>query len=186
MFIMPVSEDERDRVHVKDDAINLKSYGLPLIFWGYLAAALSVIFLLFIAIKEPMFKMMRSDDEINIFMAYVVFLTIIGIPLVTLGFYFYEKTITKKQNTLTITHKVFWLPLLQKKYELQNSNSFLIDHYLDSPNMAKIHGDKEMRAFQNQGHYQLFLIDKEDKHVLLDRHSRKADLKKIIELLSKY
>ena len=186
MFVMPVSEEEVDRIEIKDSSISLKSYGLPLIFWGYLAAALSVIFLLFIAIKEPMFKMIESDDEINIFMAYLVLFTIIIIPLVTLGFYFYEKIITKKDDEITITHKVFWIPFIKKNHRLKSKTSFLIEHYLDSPNMAKINGDQDMRAFQNQGHFQLFLINENDEKILLDRHSRKADLRKITELLSSY
>ena len=39
-----VDEKEIDRVEIRDGEITLKSYGLPLIFWGYLGAGLTVLF----------------------------------------------------------------------------------------------------------------------------------------------
>ena len=190
MYIMPVSEQEIDRIEIKDTkdgkSITLKSYGLPLIFWGYLAGILVVLFAMGLAIKGPMMKMMQMQDPLNRALAWLVFATILAIPLGLLGFLFYEKLISKSGTNLTVTHRVFWIPIWKRSYQLKNSDSLSVEHYMDSPNVAKIEGKQELRAFQNQGHYNLHAQLQNNKFILVDRHSRRADLKKLSEILSRY
>jgi hypothetical protein len=100
--------------------------------------------------------------------------------------FFYEKWLIKSSNTLVVQHRVFFLPLYKKTYKLDSKTPFIVDHFLDSPNIAKIEKDPKMRAFENQGHFLLRAHLENKKFIDLDRHSRKSDLIKIKELLSKY
>lgn len=190
MYIMPVSEQEIDRIEIKDTkdgkSITLKSYGLPLIFWGYLAGILVVLFAMGLAIKGPMTKMLTMEDPLNQALAWIVFATILAIPLGLLGFLFYEKLITKKDKTITLTHRLFWIPVWKRSYELKEKDSLSVEHFMDSPNVAKIEGKQELRAFQNQGYYNLHAQLSNNKFILIDRHSRRADLNKLSEILSRY
>lgn len=187
---MPVSEKEIDRIEINENengkSITLKSYGLPLIFWGYLAAILVVLFAMGLAIKGPMLKMLAMDDPLNKALAWIVFSTILAIPLGLLGFLFYEKLITKSGTKLSVTHKLFWIPIWKKSYELKENGSLTVEHFMDSPNVAKIEGKQDLRAFQNQGYYNLHAELSDNKFVLIDRHSRRADLNKLSEILSRY
>ena len=190
MYIMPVSEKEIDRIEINETkdgkSITLKSYGLPLIFWGYLAGVLVILFAMGLAIKGPMIKMLEMDDPLNRALAWIVFATIIAIPLTLLGFLFYEKLITKVGTKLTVTHRLFWIPVYKKCFDLKKIDSLVVEHFLNSPNMAKIEGKQELRAFQNQGYYNLHAELSSNKFVLIDRHSRRADLNKLSEILSRY
>ncbi len=190
MYIMPVSEQEIDRIEINETndgkSITLKSYGLPLIFWGYLAGVLVVLFAMGLAIKGPMLKMLEMEDPLNRALAWLVLATILAIPLGLLGFLFYEKLIIKKGSKLTIKHKLFWIPVYKKCFDLKNPDSLFVEHFLDSPNVAKIDGKQELRAFQNQGYYNLHAQLKNDKFILVDRHSRRADLTKLSAILSRY
>ena len=73
----------------------------------------------------------------------------------------------------------------KKTYKLDQPDSFTVDHYLDSPNMAKIHNKADLKQFENKGYFELYAIEN-NKKFLIDRHSRKADLIKLKELLSLY
>jgi len=191
MYIMPVSEQEIDRIEIKDTkdgskSITLKSYGLPLIFWGYLAGILVVLFAMGLAIKGPMTKMLTMEDPLNQAMAWIVFATILAIPLGLLGFLFYEKLITKTDKKITLTHRLFWIPVWKRSYELKEKDSLTVEHFMDSPNVAKLEGKQELRAFQNQGYYNLHAQLSNNEFILIDRHSRRADLNKLSQILSRY
>lgn len=187
MYIFPATEEEIDRIEKNGDgSITLKSYGLPLVFWGYLAAMLAVIFIMFIAIKDPITKVLNGSDAINKMIAAAVLGLLIGLPVVLLCFYFYEKRINKKQNELKLQHYLFGIKIKTKKYDLKSVESFEISHLLDSPNVARKKGDTSMRGFQNKGYFELHIIDKNGQRILIDRNSRKIDLEKIKNLLSEY
>lgn len=186
MFMFPVSEEEKDRITINENGITLKSYGLPLVFWGYLSAILVVIFAMGLAVKGPMLKLYNTDDTINKVLVLAAAATIILVPLVTIIFYFYEKFITKKDDTLTITHRIFWTPVLKKTYKMESKDSLEILHFMDSPNVAKLQQDPNLRGFENKGYFQLFSKLENGKLILVDRSSRKADLKKMMGLLNKF
>lgn len=190
MVIFPVSEDETDRIEIKNldnkKTITLKSYGLPLIFWGYLAAIILLIIIMYLATKAPLIKLYETNDVINQIIALAAAATLFLIPVVCLFFYFYEKMITKSQNDLIVTHKFFWIPFLTKKYTLASSDSFIVEHFMDSPNVAKMQSNEQMKGFENKGYFQLFFKTADAKILFLDRHSRKADLEKMKVLLSRY
>nr|BDT28285.1 hypothetical protein BHI3_17510 [Bacteriovorax sp. HI3] len=195
MYIFPVTDDqsEGDRAVVKDNTLTLKTYGLPMIFWGYLAAALSVLLIMWLASRAVIAKLLSyGEDPTMLFLGHLVQWTLILTPIVLLGFFFYEKMLTKKGQELVVTYRVFFIPFWIKKFRLNAQDSFTVDHFMDSPNMARIRnrqglGSAEaMKHFENKGYFELNIKTDKNKSVNIDRHSRKADLLKLKELLSKY
>ena len=191
LFVMPVSEKETDRVSISDNGgssskITLKSYGLPLIFWGYCLGILVTLFIMYTAASKPLIKLGNNGDIYSLLIYYAVWLTFSAIPLVLVVALFYEKSLIKSDLSLSIKHKVMGIPLFWKNLTLKNKDSFIVEHYMDTPNVARKKQVEELRAFQNQGHFVLKAHLENDKFLLIDRHGRRADLKKIAALLSKY
>lgn len=187
MFQMPLEEnvlDDRIEINKELDTIRLKSYGLPMIFWGYLLAALSVVFFMILAIKDPILKILSSDDAINHILAYCVITIFIFGPVIAISFYFYEKEIFKKGNIVKVIHKVYFIPLKTSIIEINDENQFILTHLLDSPNVAKSQKKDGMAGFENRGYYQVYAKDIKGKKILVDRNSRKGEMKKLIKLLS--
>lgn len=185
LYQLPVEVNSADeQVSIHNGKLTIKSYGLPMVFWGYLLAILTVIFFMFLAIKGPLTKLYYTDDPINKLLSVIVFITITAVPVVLTGFYFYEKVITKINSELTITHRLFWIPFFNKKIELEELVS---NHFIDSPNMAKIKNAPEMKGFQNRGYFELYAVEKNSKKkILIDRNSRSLEIKKLKELLESY
>ena len=128
MYIFPVTDnqDEGDRVEItttEPKQITLKTYGLPMIFWGYLAAALAVLFLMWLAARAVIEKLLTYDDPSLLFLGHLVQWTLILTPIVLLGFYFYEKNLVKQGTKLTLRYKVFFIPIWQTKFELKSKDS---------------------------------------------------------------
>ena len=191
MYIFPVSTKENERVEITQNPtdqtqnITLKTYGLPMIFWGYLAASLTVLAIMWLASKSSIDKLLSYDDIGLLFLAYLVKLTLILTPIILLGFFFYEKQIRKSGKELRLVYKVFFIKIFSKNYLMDSSDSFEVNHHLDSPNMAKIYNKEELKQFENKGYFEL-KIKSNNKLILIDRHTRKADLIKIKDLLSKF
>lgn len=194
MYIFPVDDKntEDDRVVIKDSSITLKTYGLPMIFWGYLAAAVAVLFVMWLASRDIIKKLLSySEDPSLIFLGHLVQWTLYLTPLILLGFFFYEKIIIKKNHDLTIIHRLFFLTIWKKKYHLNDKDSFSVEHFMASPNLARLQNkegfsDAAMKAFENKGYFELIIKTNNMNEISIDRHSRKADLIKIKELLSRY
>ncbi len=195
MYIFPVTDDpnEGDRVEIKDSTITLKTYGLPMIFWGYLLAILSVVVILWLASRAVVLKLLTyTEDPTLMFLGHLVQWTLIIIPLGLLGFFFYEKQLSKKNEDIKLTYKVFFFTIWSKKIKLKNKISINVEHFMDSPNMAKLRSKQglpateSMRGFENKGYFELNAETMDNKSINIDRHSRKADLLKMKDLLSKY
>jgi len=189
LYIIPCSEKEREQVEItKGDnpSITLKSYGLPRIFWFYLLASFSIIFLMIIAIKEPLVKLFQTQDALNIGFVSLVLATLVIIPISLLAFFVYEKRITKGKNQLTIGHFLLGLNLKNRTYTLSNNEPFIISQFAGTPNIARERKDPKMRAFENQGYFELFGCEENGKQFLIDRNNRKADLVRISNLLKSY
>lgn len=195
MYIFPVTDDasEGDRASVRDSKLILKTYGLPMIFWGYLAAAMSVLLIMWLASRAVIAKILTyQDDAVLLFLGHLVQWTLVLTPIVLLGFFFYEKVLEKKGQALSITHKIFFIPLWKKTYELTSKDSIMVKHFMDSPNMAKLRasqglgGAEAMKHFENKGYFELSIQTPKKPSISIDRHSRKADLVKMKELLSRY
>ena len=190
MYIFPVSTDDHERTEIITKAnqktLVLKSYGLPMIFWGYLTAALIVVAAMWLASKSSIEKLLTyKDDPSLIGLAFLVHYTLILIPIILIGFFFYEKHLQKSGNILTIIYKIFFIPFFYKIIILDSKDSFQVNHFMDSPNVAKIHNSEQLKQFENKGYFELYALSK-GKKIVVDRHSRKADLIKIKELLSKF
>ncbi|MDD4973490.1 MAG: hypothetical protein PHY93_04025 [Bacteriovorax sp.] len=192
MYIFPTAIEESDRVEVISSetrptkkTIILKTYGLPMVFWSYLAAILVVIGSMWLASKSAIQKLLSYEDHGLQALAYLVQFTLILTPIVLLGFFFYEKQLKKTGKELQLVFKVFFIQLFSKNIILDSTDSLSVDHFMDSPNIAKIHNQSELKHFENKGYFELHAISG-GKSILIDRHSRKADLIKLKELLSKY
>lgn len=195
MYILPVTDDqnEGDRAQVVNSKLVLKTYGLPMVFWGYLAAALSVILIMWLASRAVILKLLSyTEDPSLLFLGHLVQWTLWLSPIVLLAFFFYEKVITKKDRELSVGHRLFFIPVWKRTYHLNAPDALLVNHFMDSPNMAKIRnkqglGDPEaLKHFENRGYFELTIKTEKGKTVSIDRHSRKADLLKLKELLLKY
>ena len=108
----------------------------------------------------------------------LIYLTVLSL----IAFLFYQKVLTRVNNSLTISHHFFGLTFLKRTYTIQ-LDGFKILHHLDSPNVARIKGGEEQRGFQNKGYFTLWVETVDKKFVQIDRHSRKADLSALESLL---
>jgi hypothetical protein len=176
---------ENDRIIKTADSITLKTYGLPMVFWVYLAAIYIVVFTMWLTIRSSLDKLLTYDDSTMIFLYWLVKGTLTLGPLILLGFFFYEKFLTKSKNSLTITHRIFFIPIFSKKIILDTNESLTVDHFMDSPNIAKMNSHPDTRGFENKGYFELHAISN-GRAIFIDRHSRKSDLLKMKEILGKY
>lgn len=189
LYIFPCSEDEKDRIDISsghDRSITIKSYGLPKLFWAYLLCSLAVLFLMVIAIKDPMIKLFQTEDPLNKGLVILVLSTIIAIPISLLAFFVYEKRITKAKNKLTVGHYLLSFNVKNKNYVLSPTEPFVISQFRGTPNIAREKNDPKMRAFENQGYFELFGILENGERIFLDRNNRKADLVRISNLFNSY
>lgn len=186
MYVFPVGEDETDFVLTKNNELTLKTYGLPYIFWFYALCSVAVIFFMFLAIKEPVLKLVKLGDETDSMLGYSL-LSFVGLlPVFILAFFFYEKRIIKKGPEIRLIHKVFGVTVFSEKFILEEKDSFSIESFLSSPNVARMKADEGTQGFQNKGYFILWLKSKDGKRIQVDRHSRKADLEKMKNLLEAY
>lgn len=189
MYIFPTEDSEEEikdgRVSILNNQLTLKTYGLPMVFWGYLAAILTVIVAMWMASDSVINKMFTYNDPVLTFLAILVRATLIIGPLVLISFYFYEKFIIKNKNEITLTHRLFFVPIITKKFSINSNDDIFVEHFLDSPNMAKTKNKLELKNFENKGYFEL-KAKSNGKIILIDRSSRKADLIKILGLLTKY
>ena len=183
LYPFPISEKESDHVEVQDQTLTLRSYGLPLLFWGYLMAILSILLIMYLAIQDPLAKLRQMEDVLNMALAYSVYVCFALIPLSLLAFFFYEKVLMKKKNSLIIIHKIFYIPFLKQHLEL--TGDFSIRHFLASPNIARQKDDPKMQAFQNRGHFHLYGMTLKGEKII-DRHSQKRELEKLRDLLKRW
>ena len=183
MYVFPVSPDETDFYIEKEGVITLKTYGLPYIFWFYALCSIAVIFFMFLAIKEPVLKLISLGDDTDAMLGYSL-LTFIGLlPVFLLSFFFYEKRLIKNKNELKIIHRVFGLTIFSEKFIVEQTDDFSVEPFNASPNIARIKSSQENIGFQNKSYFVLWLKSKDDKKIQIDRHSRKADLEKLKRLL---
>lgn len=183
LYVFPVSLEEKDFVEVKDQAMTLKTYGLPYIFWGYATAVVMVIFFMFLAVKEPVLKLVALGDETDATLGYSL-LSFVGLlPVFIFAVFFYEKRIVKKEKSLSLEYRIFGIKVFSEDYIPAEKEPYEIKPYLSSPNFARIQGGDEAAGFQNKGYYTLKLNTQDGKKILIDRHSRKSDLIKLEELL---
>jgi hypothetical protein len=183
LFQMPVEHNELDdRITIKNDRLHIRSYGLPMIFWGYLLAILAVIFFMILAIKDPLWRAYNGEDEINKVIALCVSMILTLGPLVLLALYFYEKELILDNHSLTIRHKIFFIPFKSVKVKVI-AESLYLEHYLESLNIAAQEKKQGMTGFENRGYFKLMIKDEKGKTYLIDRNSRRGEMRKLKELL---
>ncbi len=189
MYIFPTEDSEIEiiggRVENTNNKLILKTYGLPMIFWGYLIAIFIVLFTMALVTKNILLKMLSYNDFFLNLLAYLVLFLFIFGPIILLGFYFYEKILIKEKKDLIIKHRIFFMTILTKKIQLDQNDAFVVEHFLDSPNVAKTKNSPDLRGFENRGYFELKALT-QGKKLTIDRSSRKIDLEKMSGILSKY
>lgn len=184
LYVFPVSADETDFVLKQDGKITIKSYGLPYIFWIYAICTVAMVFLMFLAVKAPVLKLVELGDQTDVTLGYTL-LSLIGLsPLVIFSFFFYEKRFVKSGPELEVASHLFGIKVFYRKFQLEAGDMMVVDSFLSSPNVARINNTPEDLGFQNKGYFVLWLKTKQGKKIQLDRHSRKVDLEKLKDLLS--
>lgn len=183
LYVFPVSEEETDFAVKKDDTLILKTYGLPYIFWFYALCSVLVIFFMFLAIKEPILKLVALGDETDKTLGYSLLAFVGLLPVMIFGFFFYEKRITKKKNEIGLEHRVFGLKVFSEKFLMESHDHLEISNFVDTPNVARMKNTPESVGFQNRGYFTLHLKASDGKKILLDRHNRRIDLEKMKEML---
>lgn len=183
LYPFPVDKSESDHVLINNTSIELRTYGLPYIFWGYLMGVLIIISFMFIGIYNPLMAIFKAEDLINHYLAYLVIATLLMVPLGFISLFFIEKRFIKSASELVIQTRIYGLKLNSQIIQLKTQNSFTVERFEGTPNMAKLENRPDLKGHQNKGYFELFAIDKNDKYVLIDRHSRKIDLEKLIQLL---
>lgn len=184
LYPFPATAEETDFVDLAPGRIQLRTYGLPYLFWGYAVAALAVVFFLWLAVQDSLTKLHAMGDPIDQLLVRSLQTFLVLLPLTTLAFFFYEKRIERSGGQLKIQHRLFWLPLLTSTYELSAGDSLNVRHFMDAPNVARMKAGPEAVGFQNKGYFTLWATLANGTEVLLDRHSRKADLEGLKALLS--
>lgn len=180
LYVFPVSTDEADFVQINEESITLKTYGLPYIFWLYALCSIAVVVVMFVAIREPVLKLVSLGDDTDATLGYAL-LSFIGLlPVGVLAFFFYEKRLIKRSQTLTLEHRIFGLKVFSETFR---PKTLTVAPLLTSPNIARIKGGEETAGFQNKGYFVLWMETENEKKILVDRHSRKADLDKLKALL---
>lgn len=189
MYVFPVSEEETDFVKLelsptgKASKVTLKSYGLPYIFWAYAAGAMMMVGFMFLGVREPLLKLIELGDEVDTMLGYSLFGFLALIPLTTFAFFFYEKRIIKEQNQIKLIYRVYGIPVFTETFKINSNDDFWVDHFLDSPNVARMKGGEESQGFQNKGYFTLWMKTADGKKIMVDRHSRKVDVDKLLALL---
>ncbi|MCY4524225.1 MAG: hypothetical protein OXB84_05765 [Halobacteriovoraceae bacterium] len=188
LYQFPIQENPDDDCieQLSNGRLTLKSYGLPMIFWGYAASILLIIFFMFLISKEPIWKLIQENDLASKLLGLSAFFLFALFPLLLLGFLFYQKVIQRNGSTLSLVNKVLGIAYWKKTIQLKTGQSLVIAHFMDSPNVAKSKGDARLKGFENRGYYQLFAEDQTGKLHLIDRHSNLREMKKMRELLQKY
>ena len=190
LFQFPTSIDETDYIALKksdssENIIQIKSYGLPYIFWFYALGIITTLVLMALAVKNPLLTMLELNDPITKSLAILSILILALFPIIIISFFFYEKRLVSDSHSLMIGHYFFGFPLKTKTYtEIELSRQLHVRHFLSSPNYARMHQSLENQSFQNRGYFELVLdLSPKLPIILVDRSSRKSDLDSLKELL---
>ncbi|MBT3982830.1 MAG: hypothetical protein HOE90_15835 [Bacteriovoracaceae bacterium] len=186
LYTMPISKEETDFVTIGDKGLDItvKSYGLPAIFWAYKLGIVGVMMMLFLAIKSPLETLFSNGEIIDIILVVSVYAVFIVCFLTLFSMFFYYKKIHRKNQMLTVSHHLFGIKIKQNSFQLNSENPFSVDHYLTSPNMARIGKNHQMSGFENKGYFELFAYDQSGTTLVIDRSNRKSDLHSLCQLLS--
>lgn len=182
MYAFPVSKEEADFYSEKDGKLTLKTYGLPYIFWIYALCVTAVLLFMFLAIKNPIEKLIFLGDSTDALLGYSLLIFLALLPLTLFGFFFYEKRLWTQGKKIGMEHRIYGLKVFSEEFPLGNLE---VEAFLNTPNVARMKNDEESLGFQNKGYFILWLVLESGKRIQLDRHSRKVDLDKLKTLLNR-
>jgi hypothetical protein len=188
LYPFPATAQETDFVRIEQTSgrittVAVRTYGLPYLFWGYAFASMVVVLFLWLAVRAPLAKLALLGDDADRSLVLGLEIFLATLPLGMLGFLFYEKRLVHSPGTLKIQHRLFGVPIRSRELAVPE-RPFVVDHFIDAPNVARLRGGEESRGFQNKGYFTLWSKTLEEELVLVDRHSRKADLLALQALLN--
>lgn len=189
LYPFPIAEDETDFVSVARTSsgevtqVEVKSYGLPYLFWLYAFIVIAMILIMYLAVHAPIEKLASLGDDVDKTLARALQIFLGLLPICILSFFFYEKRLTRLKETIIMQQRLFGIAFFTETFEGVTSNDLEVKTFLDSPNMARMSQSEDSRGFQNKGYFILSLKTKKGD-ILLDRHSRKHDLLALKQLLS--
>ena len=176
---MPKSEKEEGQVTRLTNSIEVETYGLPLIFWGYFLVSIIIVSGMLLVGHKVIRKMLVSQNGLDQFLGIISLLTVLSIPTFGLGMLFYSKKIKVTNDGFLISHCLFGVRVFGQKLP---QGELIVEHFLSSPNVAKTSRNLDLKKYENRGHY-LLKLKLDDKEKVLDRHTNKADLLGLRELL---
>jgi hypothetical protein len=183
VYQLPVDLKESDYIELNSSRLVIKSYGLPTIFGYYALATLLLLLALTKSAYAPVLKIYAMSDEINHLLATLLIVTLFCAYLMLVLFYY-----SQIQITLTCSHckkelRVFGLTYLKESIAFsQGETKWFIQHFMQSPNMARLRPQTGLEEFQNRGYFEL-IVQVGSKTLLVDRSSRKNDLENIKQIL---
>ena len=187
LYLFPTSIDEKEFVQnlSKENFYHLKvkSYGLPIIFWLYALAILTILILLSISIYSAAIKLFITGTSIDKILVIALVLAIAFSFVSVFVLLYFQIHLESTPEFLKIEYRPFGLKIYSKKIQKEQDFHLSICHFMDSANIARLNQDERFKNFQNKGHFELRAICK-NKNVLLDRSSRKKDLEDLKNILS--
>lgn len=183
MYLFPTSKAEPGFVFENEDQLEIKSYGLPPIFWLYAVAIFIVTGFMYLAVRSPLQSLINYPDIFNKLIYTMVHLIFLFIPSSIIFFLLFQKKLTKKKSQLNITFSLLNIVFYKKNIDIRDGD-YKIEHFLDSPNLAKMQNAEGLKGFENKGYFILNFIKNSGERFFIDRSSRKIDLEKLKELLS--
>lgn len=188
LYLFPTSLEETEFVTIDNkttpSTLKVTSYGLPWIFWIYAGAALLVLSMLTYSIIGPVKTLYEISAGVDRFLIGSLLVTIILTYLSVILFLYWRLLIIVTPSHLYLEYRPFGLKIYRKAIEKDSSFSLEVKHFMDSPNLARLHKDDRYKSFQNSGYFELYAINSKRK-ILLDRSSRKQDLEDLKALLLK-
>jgi hypothetical protein len=187
LYILPLSKEEYPLVREVEElgphTIKIESYNLPKLFFLYYLAIMATLFILAFTSHNLILKLYQTQDWINQLLALSAWGVLLVTSIVMTCMWFYKKTIMKKGDKLKVTKQLFGISFSSKLLEL--TKALEVKQNLESPNVAKLKNNPDMKGFQNRGHFLLLAYHRKG-HLILDRHSSKTELDSLKTFLDSY
>lgn len=184
LYQLPTDKSE-DFVTFTPQEVVVESYGLPRLFLLYIALIQVFLFAAFFLLINSFFlKMLHTQQPLDKLIAWAALLLPVLCSLTLLGAWVYRKRYLLSSEHIEICHVFLGFPLIRKRHFISwNQWSFEINHFMESPNMARIQRSSPS-AYENRGYFELYLqnITAPEDKIYLDRHSLKNLLQKTQKL----
>lgn len=188
LYIFPDSldDDKHCLTDKQSQKLEITSYPLPLIFYGYYLAIILTLIPMYYLVHKYLSQILNGEnalfiDKIMAYLVYGVFIFIILAGWVMLSFK-KKIVIDTKKNILHLKYEFSKLFSWKKLFAFDQSTLFEVFCNNPNPNMAKIKNEQQMAKFFNTGYFELNMIVN-NKKICIDRSNQKRDLIKLKEMI---